>query len=264
VGARQQRPADGDELVSNCGAARKPTPSANGVKSRLSQDRLGFMTGSVCNWLGSQLGVAEFMAEQASLLKEWEFAQANDWEVLEADPFKDELKASFEGTPEEEFAHLLHFANLGSVHCMNRVAWRYAVGKGVTEDLDQAQAWYGRAYEGGSDRGLLEYGEYLVWRDRIEEAAKVYEAGWQRDFVPAVYRLIRLRLRSTLPLKQRLAWRSSLEWAAAAGHPAARYLLSKYLLRGWFGVGGIPRGLEIFCAHLAGVWRGNDSQVLVG
>jgi TPR repeat protein len=217
-------------------------------------------------WLRSKLGMAEFRAEQAQLLKKWEYDQVNDWGLLDADPHGDEAKAAarlIDEAPKEAFGRLLDFASRGSLYSMNYVGWCYAVGTGVTKDWDQAQAWYCRAFEGGSDRGLLEYGAYLVSKDRNDEAEKVYESGWQRGFTPAVYRLIRLRLRPNLTPAERLAWKPSLEWAAEAGHPAARHMLNKYLFRGWFGARGIPRGLKLIYAHIAAILRGDDDRPIV-
>ena len=217
------------------------------------------------SWLYSKLGIAEFKAEQRQLLKKWEYAQVNDWALLDADPFRDELKAAarlIDEVPEDSFARLLEFANAGSLYGMNYVAWCYAVGTGVTKDWDRAQAWYRRAYEGGSDRGLLEYGAYLISKGNNGEAEQVYEAGWQRGFVPAVFRLICMRLRPTLPLAERLAWKPSLEWAAGVGHPAARYMLTKYLVRGWFGIHEIPRGVKLVYASLAAILRGDEDRLI--
>jgi len=217
------------------------------------------------SWLNSKLGMAAFDAEQAALLQKWEYAQGNDWELLDADPLKDAAKASatlVDTSPDEGFARLLDLANRGSLFSMNYVAWCYGAGMGVAKDQDQAQAWSQRAYEGGSDRGLLDHGAYLVSTGRSDEAEKVYEAGWARGFAPAVYRLARIRLKATLPLAKRLAWKPSLEWAAAAGHPAARFVLSKYLLRGWFGVRGIPRGVMLLCAHFAAIFRDDEDRVI--
>ena len=117
------------------------------------------------SWLGSKIGIDEFRAEQRRLLKEWEYAQINDWDLLDEDPHKDEAKAAarlLDDSPAEGFGLLLDFANRGSLYSMNFVAWCYAVGTGVAKDWDQAEAWYRRAFEGGSDRGLLEYGNYLL------------------------------------------------------------------------------------------------------
>ena len=210
--------------------------------------------------------MGEFAVEQRKLLTKWEYAQANDWAIFDADPFKDELISAIrlhDASPEEGFVRLLDFANRGSLYSTHYVAWSYAVGTGARKDRDEAQAWYRRAYEGGSDRGLLEYGAYLVSGGQNYEAEKVYEAGWRRGFVPAVYRLIRLRLRPTLPLAERLAWKPSLEWTVEAGHPAARFLLSKYLVRGWFGLSGIPRGLKLVLALLAAILRGDEDRPIM-
>ncbi len=215
------------------------------------------------SWLRSKLDTDEFAVRQRKALKAWEYAQTNDWAVFDADPFKDELMEAIRlhaASPEEGFIRLLDFADRGSLYSTNYVAWSYASGTGVQRDDDQAQAWYRRAYEGGSDRGLLDYGQYLVAKGQTDEAEKVYEAGWERGLVPAVYRRIRLHLRPTMPLAERLSWRPSLEWAAQSGHPAARYLLSKYLFRGWFGLRGIPLGAKLACANIAAILRGDEDQ----
>ena len=215
------------------------------------------------SWLSSKLGMTEFREDQAKRLKTWEYSQINDWDLLDADPHKEDAQAAarlVDVSPEEGFARLLDIANRGSLYGMNHIAWCYWAGTGITKDIGQAEAWWRRAYEDGSDRGLLEYGALLVREGREEEAAKVYDAGWQRGFAPAVYRLVRMRLRPTLSLSERLTWKPSLQWAADAGHPAARYLLSKYLFRGWFGIGGIPQGARLVCEHIAAIFRDDDNR----
>lgn len=219
------------------------------------------------SWLRSKLGMAEWEAEEAGRLRTWEFAQANDWELLDADPLAEEVKAAFrlsDASPDAEFERLRDLAEKGSPFSMKHVAWRLAVGSGVGQDRDAAQAWFRRAFEAGSDRALLEYGAALASRGQIAEAEKVYEAGWRRGFVPAVYRLIRLRLTPSLPAQDRLAWKAALEWAAEAGHPGARHLLAKYLLRGRFGVRGVPRGVRLACAQLAAIARNDPDRPVVG
>ncbi len=215
------------------------------------------------SWLRSTLDTSGFAAERREALRAWEYAQTNDDAVFDADPFKDELMEAIRlhaVSPEEGFLQLLDFAERGSIYSANYVAWSYASGTGVQEDEAQALTWYRRAYEGGSERGLLDYAQCLMATGRTDEAEKVYEAGWERNLVPAVYWLIRLRLRPTLPLADRLSWKPSLEWAAQSGHPAARFLLSKYLFRGWFGLGHIPAGGRLVCGHIAAIFRGDEDR----
>lgn len=215
------------------------------------------------SWLRSTLDTSEVAAGQREALQAWEYAQTNDEAVFDADPFKDGLMEAIglqAVSPEEGFLQLLSFAERGSLYSANYVAWSYASGTGVRQNEEQALAWYRRAYEGGSERGLLDYGQCLMATGRTDEAETVYEAGWERSLVPAVYRLIRLRLRPTLPLADRLSWKPSLEWAAQSGHPAARFLLSKYLLRGWFGLGLVPEGVRLVCRHIAAIFRGDEDR----
>ena len=171
---------------------------------------------------------------QSRLLIRWEFSQASVQASLDADPLKDAVNASLKlmkESPEEGFTQLLDFATRGSLYSMNYVAFCYAVGRGVAKDPTEAEIWYRRTFERGSDWGALEYGECLAAKGELEEARQVYEEAWRRGFVPAAYRLVRLYLRPNLSLAQRLAWKPALEWAVDRGHPAARFLLAKYLVR---------------------------------
>lgn len=63
-----------------------------------------------------------------------------------------------------------------------------------------------------------------------------------------------------MTLADRLAWKPALEWAAEAGHPGARFLLAKYLSRGWFGARGVPRGIKLVASMLAAIVRGDEDR----
>jgi TPR repeat protein len=141
--------------------------------------------------------------------------------------------------------------------------WCFGSGTGVAKCAEQAEHWYRLAYEAGSQHGLLRYALYLEWRDESAKAQKVYETGWDLGLTPAVFRLTQARLKpSTMTLAERLAWKPGLEWAAAAGHPGARFLLAKYLFRGVFGIRGIPLGLKLTWGLFAAILRGDENRAI--
>lgn len=215
------------------------------------------------SWVHAKLGTEDILIEHAQRLWKWEDNQTNDGALNEADPLWPEVSTASDllhNNPEEAFPLLLELAGKGSVWSMILVAWCYGGGSGVDKSYEEAEHWYRSAYEAGSDLALLRYADYLNWRGDHDTLQTVYEAGWARGFVPAVYRLIRMRLKPTLTLEDRLSWKPSLEWAAAAGHPGARHLLAKYLFRGWFGLRGVPLGLKLLGGNLKAILRGDENR----
>lgn len=215
------------------------------------------------SWIWTKLGMPELRAEQRRRLRAWEREQANDWDLIESDPLSVQVKAAIDlldDNPLEAFPRLLGLAQNGSVWSTVLVGWCFGSGTGVDENWEQAEHWYRLAYEAGSEHGLLRYAEYLDWRGDTDSLQKVYEAGWEKGLTPAVFRLIRMRLKPTMTLADRLAWKPALEWAAETGHPGARFLLAKYLSRGWFGVRGIPRGIKLIGGMIAAVFRGDEDR----
>ena len=63
--------------------------------SMLTLEGLLISTMGLMSRLRSKLGMAEFAAEQRKLLNKWEYAQANDWAIFDADPDP----PSFQWTP---------------------------------------------------------------------------------------------------------------------------------------------------------------------
>ncbi|MGH7023104.1 MAG: hypothetical protein ACREEB_05865 [Caulobacteraceae bacterium] len=147
--------------------------------------------------------------------------------------------------PGSAFPVILELAELGSISSMDRVARCYFFGTGVLADLSQAEAWFRRAFEGGSQSGMLGYAGRLAARGDFETAETVLKVGVARDWAPALYwyywcSVERSRSRATL-----LEMRPYLERAYALGSPLAQRSLSRRLSRGQFGLRAIPRGWRL-------------------
>lgn len=178
-------------------------------------------------------------------IADWRFNQANDSDIINRDPkkiavldaaqlWKSDRKA---GLPE-----LLKLANLGSVWSMVLIGWSYQAGEGVAIDGVQAEYWYGRAIEGGSQEAQLRLGR--IYADRLEfsRSEKIYGIGAADHFAPAMHHLASIKLRQPKTEARRREARILLEHASALGDLGAEVALASFSARGRFGLRRIPRG----------------------
>jgi TPR repeat protein len=133
----------------------------------------------------------------------------------------------------------------GSVWSMANVGNLFEYGNGTARDLAQAEKWYLRAYEAGSDYGLIWLGHLYQQSGRYEQARVVFQAGVARGFVPAMVRLA-LSYRNSPDWPQRRdEARMLLERGSAAGDFSAKRFLAAGMTGGWFGVRHIPDGIRL-------------------
>ena len=203
--------------------------------------------GGFYRWLARKLGLPSPEARR-KLLRDWDYAQIDDWKVLSADPNKDSAIAAASlhaSAPEEAFHALLGLAEEGSVWSMLWVAWCYHTGQGVLSDMAQSEAWFRRAFEGGSERGLLEYGKLQWSRGDLEKCEATFSVGAANGWAPAQYWLARVRVRKSRTRATLREVRSLLENAIAKGSPAAKSFLGYFLGRGEYGLRAIPSGFKL-------------------
>jgi TPR repeat protein len=128
---------------------------------------------------------------------------------------------------------------------MVRVAAAFASGIGTPPDLTQAEKWYRRGYEGGSDVCLLRLGYQYVNSGQVAKAEEVFKTGVERGLKPAMYRLAWTYSKSGQWPQRREEALLLLERASAAGDLYGRLFLSRAMIRGWFGLRLIPRGIRL-------------------
>jgi TPR repeat protein len=178
----------------------------------------------------------------------WLDAQTNSVLIMEreADPASiyqahDLLKTD----PAESFRRYLALAEQGSVWSMANVGQLFENGTGTARDLTQAEKWYLRAYEAGSDYGLIWLGHLYQQTRQYEKAQEVFRNGVERGFVPAMLRLAS-SYRNSPNWPQRLDEALTLlERGSAAGDLSARHYLAVGMTRGWFGLRRIPDGIRL-------------------
>ena len=150
-----------------------------------------------------------------------------------------------ETDPAQSFEEYLALAEQGSVWSMVPVGIDFETGTGVSQNLEQAEAWYRRAYEHGSDYGLLDLGRLYRRSKRYAEAEAVFRTGTERGFAPAMFPLAWCCLMSAHWRQRREEALMLLERASTAGDLSARRFLGTAMARGWFGLSRIPAGFKL-------------------
>jgi TPR repeat protein len=175
----------------------------------------------------------------------WLYAQSNNVEIMERETDPAAIYQAYEQTdPAESFRQYLALAERGSVWCVATVGQMFHTGTGTTQDLAQAEKWLVRAYEAGSDYGLICLGCLYERSERSEKAQEVYRAGVARGFVPAMVYLAASYRKSPDWAQRRHEALKLLEHGRAAGDLFARHWLTTAMVRGWFGLRYIPEGIR--------------------
>ena len=147
--------------------------------------------------------------------------------------------------PIHAFKEYLALAEQGSVWSMANVGTLFQRGIGTPADLIQAEKWYRRACEGGSDDGLMWLGYLYANSRQYAKAEEVFKTGVERGRLPAMLRLAWVYSKSPDWRQKRDEALALLERASAAGDLSAKNFLANAVMRGWFGLRRIPEGVRL-------------------
>jgi TPR repeat protein len=182
------------------------------------------------SWLDAQKNTEEMWdREPVQVQKRIEHAHGL-WEIDPAQYFKEYMAlAERDGSP-------------WSAICLGAA---FEAGVGTECDLAQAEKWYRRAFEGGSDEALIRLGALYVESQQYAKAEEVYRRGAERNWAPAMYRLASVYAKRPDWRRRRDEARTLLERAGAADDILAKRFLAGAMVRGWFGVRYIPEGFRL-------------------
>jgi hypothetical protein len=170
--------------------------------------------------------------------------------IFEADPHSARLREIFEFSRThcgEAFAQFLAFAEAGSVWSMLQVGNAYESGRGVALDRVRAEEWHSKAYEGGSDYGLVRAAMLAFRRSDVTKARTLLRVGVDRGLAPAMRYLAWMELK----LSRREEARALYEQAIASGDFPARMYFSRAKAIGRFGLKEVPAGIRSLFAASA-------------
>jgi hypothetical protein len=147
--------------------------------------------------------------------------------------------------PTKSFESFLTLAESGSVWSMAMIGKLFEDGEGTKRDLVQAEAWYTRAYQAGSDYGLIWLGLFYMHTNRLKDAVDVFGAGVERGFAPAMYYLAWAYWKSNNWPEKRDEAMSLLQRGFAAGDLGAGRFLTYSMIRGRFGLKHVMAGFRL-------------------
>jgi TPR repeat protein len=144
-------------------------------------------------------------------------------------------------------------AERGSVASMIYLGWMFHTGAGMPSDLREAENWYRRAFDCGSDKVIVYLGRVYRRQREYTKAKQVFRVGVERGIRGAMYGLAITYLNDGEP-HDATEVRALLERAAALGHPYAMGSLPRLLLRGKFGLLNIPKAIPAYFRLLGHVF----------
>jgi TPR repeat protein len=136
-------------------------------------------------------------------------------------------------------------ADENSAGAVNAIGENYYWGTVGPIDRAIGEAWFRRAFELGSQRGLLNLGKALFWRADLDGAEAVFQVGADAGWAPAFYWLAQIQLRRPQRRNRMSAVRLLLQRALDGGSPAARVQLGSFMTAGRYGLKNIRRGLRL-------------------
>lgn len=161
-----------------------------------------------------------------------------------------EAYALLETDPARAVKELQSLAERGSSYSMLYLGWASQKGTGVAVDAKQAEVWFRRAVEKGSELAIYYLGHFYLQQQEYSKAHEVFAMGVSKRYAPAIYCLGQMYLDGTGVSKQPDKARALLEQATALGHVFAKRSLAKLLMSGQFGLYSILRGCSLFLGAL--------------
>ena len=197
-------------------------------------------------WVDRRFGPPN-VADAVKRNARWDYEQA-DLQPLDREPDVQHLSGALALSatdPAGALSFLLVLAEENSPGAMNAIGEHFYWGKAGSIDREKGEAWFKRAFEHGSRRGLLNLGKALIWRGDLDGAEAVFQVGADADWAPAFYWLAQIQLRRPNRRKRMSAARLLLQRALDGGSPRARGQLGAFMTAGRYGLRNIPRGLQL-------------------
>jgi TPR repeat protein len=155
----------------------------------------------------------------------------------------------------QALARLQSLADRGSTMSMLYIAKSYVTADLSKGNLLEAEKWYRRAADQGSDFALYSLGKLYIKMGQTAEAKAIFSSNSLRDYLPAIHELGRMYHYGIGGEKDLRLARSFLEKASAQGHVFAKRELAGLLSGGSFGLAQVPRGLYLFVNSIVDMIR---------
>lgn len=181
----------------------------------------------------------------------WELLASNEDEILSGE--SDHCWAIIQRAaeiqdikPSAAFQLYRQAVEAGSIWSLEKIGCDYWAGRGIAADPKMAMEYFHRAICAGSWMSTIYYARLLAEFGRDGECERTLENGTASDFVPAYFWLAWFRYQKFKNTKaRREEVKPLIEYAAERGHPGAKVMLARWMVRGKFGSRYILRGLML-------------------
>ncbi len=179
---------------------------------------------------------------------DWELNQSNYFSLLaeeseEAADLTTRGWALKDSDPAAAVALYITAAQSGSIWAMHELALRAWTENGEGVSLGQADRWYRKAIDRGSQLAMIYRARLLGEHRHWDECEQQLQLAMQQDLVAAWYWSAYFRYKRNPTRETARAVRPLLEHAVARGHPAAEAMLTRHMARGKYGMLLRPKGL---------------------
>jgi TPR repeat protein len=177
---------------------------------------------------------------------EWDFYNSNTDLLENREPDLNRFHMAGDlydaGKISEALAMFIELAEQGSIWSMYEIGQCYEYGRGVSIDPIEAEKWFKRAFAGGSQVAMLRCAKASASRQDYSTCEKILQVGVDQDWAPAIFWQAWYRLMQSTNGATYRAILPALRTAARRGHPAAKFFLANYVVRGKFGLFRMPLG----------------------
>ena len=179
---------------------------------------------------------------------DWEYNQSNYFSLLaeeseEAADLTAQGWALKDSDPAAAVALYITAAESGSIWAMHELALRAWSEIGEGANLSEADYWYRKAIDRGSQMAMIHRARMLGTHGHWDECEQQLQLAMQQELVAAWYWSARFRFTWNPTRETARAVRPLLEHAVAKGHPAAEAMLTRHMVRGKYGALLRPKGL---------------------
>ena len=168
------------------------------------------------------------------------------WDALTSD-VKELGSRAHDLWPEDQAASLPLYEEAaagGHPYAMVWAGWCYTIGNAVRPDHDRAHEYFSQAMSAGSWMATTYRARLYDRQEKRDLALGLLGDGVKVGHLASYFWLAWLRWRYEPTRKTAQAIRPFLDHAIRDGHPGARWLLAKLMMRGQYGLRRIPEGMR--------------------
>lgn len=190
--------------------------------------------------------VPEWVEGADDALSSWWMHGVNSADLCSKEEEPERLVAAYDlllANPVEGFREIRSLAEAGSVMAMVYLGWALESGHGSAADGREAEHWYTRASEAGSDEAMLRLGHRAYRQKDAARVEAILRPGIEKGLTPAMQYVALANLRFARKPESRRIARQLLETASARGDLLARLNLARLRALGWFGWRDVRPGL---------------------